>query len=309
MNAQEVFDWLLQGDVSIQYQAWRDLNGVEKPALKSSIEHSGWGARLLAMRNANGHWGRGFYQPKWISSHYTLLDLKNLGIAKDCIPVKQTLALIVRNEKGPDGGLNPSKTIKESDVCVNGMGLNYLSYFKTNSKELESIVDFLLVQQMDDGGFNCRKMRGGATHSSLHTTLSVLEGILAYEVNHYKYRLNELLLAAQASREFILLHKLFQSHRTGKTIDPRMLQLSYPSRWRYDILRALDYFQFAGIPYDDRMEEAIDVLLKKRKQDGRWKLQAAHPGLTHFEMERVGEPSRWNTLRALRVLKHFGLSR
>ena len=103
-------------------------------------------------------------------------------------------------------------------------------------------------------------------------------------------------------------HNLFRSDRTGEIIDKRMLMLSYPSRWRYDILRALDYFQFAGVDYDPRMQDALDVLLKKRRKDNRWPVQAKHPGQTHFEMEKTGGPSRWNTLRSLRVLKHFGLS-
>jgi hypothetical protein len=120
------------------------------------------------------------------------------------------------------------------------------------------------------------------------------------------YRLKELKKAELASQQFILEHKFYRSSRTGKTIDNKFLMLSYPSRWRYDIIRALDYFQFAKVAYDKRMSDAIAVLLKKRLPDGKWPLQAKHSGQTHFDMEHAGRPSRWNTLRALRVLNHFG---
>ncbi len=188
------------------------------------------------------------------------------------------------------------------------MGLNYACYFGADEKELRSIVDFILSQQLEDGGFNCQLNRSGAVHSSLHTTISILEGILEYEDNGYKYRIKELKEVEQASREFILQHKFFRSHRTGAIIDKKMLMLSYPSRWKFDILRALDYFQFAGVKYDNRMDDAIQVLLKKRKKDGTWPVQAKHPGQTHFDMEETGSASRWNTLRALRVLKHFEIT-
>lgn len=307
MKDNEIIKWFLEGDVSIQYQVHRDLLDSEQNLLRQSIGAEGWAADFLSRRLENGHWGRGFYQPKWTSTHYTLLDLKNLSISPNNPEIKQTLYMIFKNEKGQDGGINPSGTIKNSDVCLNGMVLNYSSYFGVNETELKSIVDFLISQQMKDGGFNCHSNRKGAVHSSLHTTLSVAEGIFEYLKNGYKYRISELQKAEQESREFILQHRLFKSDRTGEIINKKMLMLSYPSRWRYDILRALDYFQFAGVDYDNRMDNVIEVLLKKRRKDGKWPLQTKHPGQTHFDMEKSGEPSRWNTLRALRVLKHFGI--
>ena len=185
------------------------------------------------------------------------------------------------------------------------MFLNYACYFKIHEDTLKSIVDFLLDSQMRDGGFNCRSNRGGAVHSSLHSTISVLEGFLEYSLNGYKYRLSELTHIEPEAREFILQHKLFRSDKSNEIIDKKMLMLSYPSRWRYDILRALDYFQFASIRYDQRMQDALDRLMKKRRKDETWPLQAKHPGQTHFDMENTGNPSRWNTLRALRVINHF----
>ncbi len=304
----ELIEWLLRGDVSIQYQVYRDLLDLERKTLRERIPREGWGAGFLALRRKDGHWGGAFYQPKWTSTHYTLLDLRNLDIAPDIKEIRQTLTMILKEEKGPDGGINPSRHIKQSDVCINGMVLNYGCYFGADENDLHSIVDFILSQHMGDGGFNCYSNRQGATHSSLHTTISIIEGILEYARSGYGYRLQELQSAELAAREFILQHKLFQSHRTGNIIDDRMVRLSYPSRWQYDILRALDYFQHAGVKYDERMEEALAILLKKRKKDNTWPLQAKHTGQVHFEMEKAGEPSRWNTLRALRVCKHFGIN-
>ena len=304
-----LFDWLLEGDVSIQYQVHRDLFDTIKPELRDRISKEGWGANFLSHRNENGHWGRSFYQPKWTSTHYTLLDLKNLGISPDNVVIKKTIDLILLKTKGVDGGINPSRTNKNSDICINGMFLNYACYFRAPEDPLRSIVDFLINNQMGDGGFNCHSNRGGAVHSSLHSTLSVLEGLQEYSLNDYKYRLSELTRIELESREFILLHKLFRSDHTNEVIDKRMLMLSYPSRWRYDILRALDFFQYAGISYDPRMQYALDVLNKKRRRDGRWPLQAKHFGQTHFDMEKTGTPSRWNTLRALRVFKHYSCAR
>ncbi|MEN8121358.1 MAG: hypothetical protein ABFS35_13480 [Bacteroidota bacterium] len=308
MNNDKIIDWLLKGDVSIQYQVYRDLILTERNDLQDRIAKEGWGAQFLSKRKSDGHWGMKFYQPKWTSSHYTLLDLRNLCIAPDNPLIRESLEIIVNNEKGKDGGINPAGSVQVSDVCMNGMFLNYASYFKTNEEKLESIVDFILSQHMDDGGFNCRFNRSGAVHSSLHSTLSVLEGITEYERNGYNYRLEELNDVKKSSIEFILLHQLFRSDRTGKIINNAFLKLSYPCRWRYDILKALDYFKLAGTQWDNRMKPAIEVLFKKQNKDSSWNVQAKHPGQLHFEMEKPGKPSRWNTLRVLRVLKHFEIN-
>jgi hypothetical protein len=301
----KIISWLLKGDVSIQYQTYRDLLHMDKPRLQKKIESTGWGLKFLSCRLPNGHWGKSFYQPKWISTHYTLLDLKNLAISSNNKKIKETLQLIFEQEKGPDGGIKPIGSIQVSDACINGMVLNYASYFKVKEEELKSVVDFLLSQKMSDGGFNCESNRKTVTHSSLHTTLSVLEGIFEYKRNGYRYRLKELEKAELQSHEFILMHHLFRSDKTGNIINPNFLKLYYPSRWFYDILKAMDYFQMANVKYDHRMEDAIEVIIKKRTADGLWKLAAPHAGQTHFHMEQAGKPSRWNTLRVLRVLQHY----
>lgn len=307
MITPELIDWLLDSDVSIQYMVHRDLLNSYRPDLQVRISQEGWGKEFLLRRNINGHWGIGFYNPKWISSHYTLLDIKNLGIQQDVNEIGCTTEQIIAKEKGADGGINPSGTVNHSDVCINGMFLNYASYFNTDEEGLKSVVDFIISQQLPDGGFNCRYNRSGANHSSLHSTLSVIEGICEYAKNGYKYRLEELQKMERGSVEFILAHRLFRSHRTGEIIDRKMLMLSWPSRWRYDILRCLDHFRNAGIGYDPRMSDAIEILIQKRRSDNKWPVQAKHAGQTHFDMESAGKPSRWNTMRALRVLKHFGI--
>jgi hypothetical protein len=303
----KIIRWLLKGDVAIQYQVHRDLLGTEQYDLRERISKEGWGKRFMAKQLPNGHWGQKYYFPKWTSTHYTILDLKNLGIAPYIPTISKTISTLLDEEiwEDGDGGINPSPNIVESDVCLNGMFLNFACYFKIEENRLNSIIDFIILQRIPDGGFNCFFNRPGARHSSLHSTLSVLEGILEYELNGYTYRQSELKQAVAASQEFILEHKLFLSSRTGEIINPKFLKLPYPTRWYYDILRVLDYFRMSNTPYDKRMQPAIDELLKKRKADGCWVLNANHPGQIHFEMEKVGKPSRWNTLRALRVLKYF----
>lgn len=305
---QQLIDWLLQGDVAIQYQTRRDLLDDEQPKLRARITTEGWGKRYLEGRNEAGIWGRGFYQPKWTSSHYTLLDLKSLGIAPDQPGIRSIIGKFAAEMKAADGGIYPIGRPGVSDVCVNGMFLNYASYFGLGEDHLRSIVDFLLDQRMDDGGFNCQKNRTGARHSSLHSTLSVLEGIMEYHRSGYTYRVKDFLNAATTSREFILIHRLFRSDRTGQIIHRDLLRLPYPPRWKYNILRALDCFQAAKTPWDDRMGDAIAFLKSKRRRDGRWPLQSSHPGAVHFLMEEPGKPSRWNTMMALRVLRAYGAS-
>lgn len=306
MNENQIITWLLKGDIALQYQVHRDLLGDDRKDLQHCIALTGWGKQFLSKRKPNGHWGDRFYQPKWISTHYTLLDLRNLNPDPDNETIKETIELVLDMGKAEDGGipLGPS-TVKHSDVCVNGMFLNYASYFNTAEKRLCSIVDSILNERMPDGGFNCRTTRSGAKHSSLHSTISVLEGLYEFRKSGYSYRLDDILNAKESAEEFILLHRLFLSDRTGEIINKDFLKLSYPSRWRYDILRALDYFQYAGKKWDDRMKEAFGVIQKKRNKNGTWNMQAAHPGQVHFIMEKAGKPSRWSTLRAMRAIKHF----
>jgi hypothetical protein len=301
----DIINWLMDGDESIQYQTRLDLLDKNDSTLQKRIERKGWGLAFLRRRKPDGHWGYKFYQPKWTSSHYTLLDLRNLYISPEVQEIKQTIELIIHESVGQDGGINPAGSVEQSDVCINGMFLNYASYFKTPESLLKTVVDYILDQGMPDGGFNCRLNRSGAKHSSMHSTISVLEGIIEYKKNGYSYRVKELETWEVSGREFLLEHRLFKSDKTGEIIHPDFMKLHYPYRWRYDVLRALDYFRYAGLEWDNRLTDAIDLLMSKRQKSGKWNLNARYPGKIHFEMEPAGQPSRWNTLRALRVLKHF----
>jgi hypothetical protein len=307
-NRHDPISWLLEGDAAIRYQTHRDLLVAEESELegfRKLIALEGWGARYLSARNKDGSWGRGFYMPKWISTHYTLLDLMNLGLHPANTAARESIERIFSDTASRPRRESDDRSLPSPDVCVNGMVLAYASYFGAHKSHLEMLVDYLLDLQMRDGGWNCMYNRG-ATHSSLHTTLSVLEGLHEYLKTGGALRRSEILSASERGEEFILSHRLYQSHNTGEIIDRRMLMLSFPSRWRYDILRCLDYFRAKGLEFDTRMGPAIGILLSKRRKDGTWPLQAKHPGQVHFDMEEPGQPSRWNTLRALRVLEWFG---
>ncbi len=328
-----IISWLLEGDVSIQYQAHRDLLGADPPtlaALQRRISQEGWGAQFLARQNANGHWGRGFYQPKWTSTHYTLLDLKSLGLPRNNPSARRAVHMMFDLSIDGEGAVNYAVTKRPPDVCINGMALGYASYFRVADPRIQGIVDYLLRVEMPGYGWNCEFIRGAA-HSSLHTTISVLEGLLEFrrwaeqetiaaedhasiptafpEAAWVHARLEGIRQAEARGIEFILRHRLFLSDHTNEVINPQFLMLSYPSRWHYDILRGLDYFQAAGVLYDERMAPALAVLLKKRRSDGTWPLQHKHTGNVHFDMEKTGEPSRWNTLRALRVMRAYPLGK
>lgn len=316
---EEIKRWLLTGDPSICYLAYRDLfmerflkdhsNLIEVNHLlaekRNQIPLKGWGRAYLSRRGDKGHWGQSFYQPKWISSHYTLLELKNIG----CPPTKEimeTIEIILTENIGPDGGVNPSKDIGESDVCINGMFLNYATYFGVEEEKLKGIVDYIIKQHMADGGFNCRKNRSGAVHSSLHSTISVLEGIHSYVNMDYRYRMDELIDIEKQGIEFMLMHRLYKSDHTGEIINKSMTMLSYPSRWKYDVLRAMVFMAEARVPYDQRMKDALLLIVSKKRKDNKWPVQAKHQGKVFFEMEKTGGASRMNTYRALKVLKKYG---
>lgn len=299
----------MEGDPSIRWQTMRDLLD-EEPAVirreRARTVKEGWAARLLSFREPEGLFGGGLYGPKWISTTYTLLLLRRLGIPPDTDNVKISCRLLLDRGFFSDGGINYFRSMSCSETCVTGMILSILSYFRHHDERTEKLVGFLLREQMTDGGWNCQKFRG-ATHSSFHTTISVLEGMHYYQ-SRRDQQIPEIAASAKRAVEFLLRHRLYKSHRSGKTVDPRMTRLSFPPRWRYDIIRGLDYFREARVAYDSRMNDALEILLRKRRSDGTWFLQQRHSGRTFFEMEHTGQPSRWNTLRALRILKWFNIN-
>ncbi|MCL4396703.1 MAG: hypothetical protein M1482_18185 [Chloroflexi bacterium] len=194
---------------------------------------------------------------EWICTHYTLLDLKNLGFPRGYTEIDESVTMVLNVKRG------------------------------------------------GDGGWNCEYWRG-AVHGSLDSTLGALEGLLEFRNAGNRYRIQEIRAAEKKAIEFLLRHQLFRSHRTGAIIDPKMLRFAFPCWWHYDILRALDYLQSARALFDPRIAEALAFVRKKRRPDGKWLLPSRYKGAVHFEMEQAGAPSRWNTLRAMRVLKYFG---
>jgi hypothetical protein len=309
-------DWLLEGDPAIRWQTMRDLVGAKEIAAereRKKVARDGWGARLLAIQDPDGRWAggvssqTGLYSPKWVSTTYTMLLLRDFGLEATNRQARKACKLLLDGGLQPDGGVDYgdwAKRTKRGETCVTGMVLSILSYFQYDDARLDTIADHLLEQQMPDGGWNCRRA-SGATHASVHTTISALEGLRLYELN--RGRKVRAIRAAQArAREFLLVHRLFRSDRTGEIIKPVFIRFSYPPRWHYDILRALDYFQAVRAPRDERLADAIGIVENSRRDDGCWALQNSYRGKTYFELEHLGAPSRWNTLRTLRVLKWWG---
>lgn len=301
-----VIEWLLSGDPAIRWQVMRDLQARSETAWRPEqqrVATEGWGSRLLERQDESGRWTPRLYGYKWISTTYSMVLLKRMGLPAGDPRAVRSCRLFVEEGMRDDGGIDLSASLDRAEVCLTGMVLGLLAWFDVEHDAQSRLVEFLLRTQMADGGWNCERDRG-AVHASLHTTISVLEGLREYATGEGPHA-RQTEAAEQRGRAFLLEHHLFRSHRSGEVIDDRMLRLSFPPRWRYDILRALDHFQSAGAAVDDRAAEAVDVLRRKRRSDGRWPLQQRHPGRTWFELEKVGEPSRWNTLRALRVLKWF----
>jgi hypothetical protein len=305
--------WLLDGGPAIRWQTLRDLVEAAERTVERErrrVARDGWGARLLARQDPEGTWAGGqssdggLYSPKWISTHYTMMLLRDFGLPATNRQARKACTLLLDRGIQRDGGIyleTWGKSTGRSETCITGMVLSILSCFEYDDDRLDTIADHLLEQQMSDGGWNCQR-RFGATHASVHTTISVLEALRHYEV-HRGRKVRALQSAQRRGREFLLVHRLFRSHRTGEIIKPIFLRFFFPPRWHYDILRALDYFQAVNAPCDQRLAEAIEIVRQGQREDGRWTLQHSYKGKTYFELERLGAPSRWNTLRALRVLK------
>lgn len=300
--------WLLDGDPSIRWQTLRDLLGASEARVdreRRRVATSGWGARLLARQNAAGTWAEGksadggLYSPKWISTTYTMLLLRDLGLPASHAGARRACAHLLDRGLQRDGGINYGWR-GSSETCITGMVLSILSHFRYDDRRLDTLTDHLLARQMPDGGWNCALPRG-ATHASVHTTISVLEGLRLCEL-HRGRRVRLLRQAQQRGREFLLAHRLFRSHRTGAPIKPEFTRFAFPPRWHYDILRALDHFREVDAARDERLAEAIEIVRRHRRPDGRWALEHEWKGRTYFRMEQLRKPSRWNTLRAMRVL-------
>jgi hypothetical protein len=306
--ADEVIGWLLESDPAIRWQVMRDLQ--EEPAAiheaeRAKVATEGSGARLLSEQDPDGNWGNSVYTGKWKSTTYTLLTLRHFGLMPGHAKAMHGCDNLYGRGIEWDGGINLFKSRTGSETCVNGMILTLVSYFRHPDERVHSVADFLLGEQMQDGGWNCRwsgKRRVGASHASFNTTLLALEGLAEYSAA-FPDRAREVGLAVTQGQEFLLRHRIYRSHRTGRIVDTKMTHAHFPPRWHYDFLAALDYFQSVDANRDPRMQDAMELLLERRGPDGRWTLAPPWPAKVFFELEEAGRPSRWNTLRALRVLK------
>ena len=309
-----VLDWLLDSDPAIRWQVMRDL--VHGPAEvveaeRARVASEGWGARLLALQGEDGQWAGGACFPArsfnwraenqgqpWTATLPTLQLLCDFGIDPSVEPVRRALALVKDHCRWEHAG-QPFFS-GEVEPCINGRTVTLGTYF---DQDVDGVVSRLIGEQLADGGWNC-EAENGSVRSSFDTTINVLEGLLAHE--RATGGTWESIAARRRGEEYLLDRKLFRRKSTGEVVNPGWLQFSFPPRWHYDVLRALEYFRSAGDAPDSRMDEAMDWLRCKQQADGTWLLENTHPGKVHFALEDGdGRPSRWNTLRALRVLSWY----
>jgi hypothetical protein len=302
-----VIDWLLDSDPSIRWQVMRDLLDAgpdEVAAERARVATEGWGARLLALQGPDGYWaGDRAYFPNYTSTHATLMVLRELGLDPQSPEARQAIARVRENalleydDLPYFGG--------EVEPCIDGSIVATGAYF---GEDVRPIVDRLLGEQMEDGGWNCEQERG-STRGSVDSSIHVLEGLLEFE--QATGGSSDVAAAQRRGEAYLLDRRLLRRLTTGEFIDARYKYLFSPlPRYLFDILRGLDHFRAAGVAPDERMTEAVELLESKRDKDARWPIEYKHEGDYHFEMDDAeGQPSRWNTLRALRVLRWWETSR
>ena len=306
-------DWLLDSDPAIRWQVPRDL--VHAPAEVVAAERArvvteGWGARLLALQGEDGQWAGGACFPAegwqrdenqgqpWTSTLPTLQLLHDFGVDPRSDRLRRAVASVRDHCRWEHAG-QPFFS-GEVEPCINGRTVTLGAYFE---QEVDGVVARLLGEQLEDGGWNC-EAENGSVRSSFATTINVLEGVLSHE--RATGGSAESIAGRRRGEEYLLERKLFRRKSTGQVVNPDWLQFSFPTRWHYDVLRALEYFRSVGEAPDSRIDEAIDVLRSKQQPDGTWLLENTHPGKVHFALEDGdGRPSRWITLRARRVLSWY----
>jgi hypothetical protein len=311
-----VTDWLLSADASVRWQAMRDLLDAPEPdwrAERAKVETEGWGARLLSYEDSDGQWAGGSFVPRgfdmrewqesgqpWTATAYSLTQLREFGLEPSSTSARRAVELVGANSHWDEGG----QPYWEGEVeeCINGRTVADGAYFGV---DVSPIVARLVGERLDDGGWNCERVNG-SVRSSFATTINVLEGLLEFErVTGGTTQSRE---ARRSGEEYLLERHLFRRLSDGQPADEQFLELTYPTRWHYDILRALDYFRsaaaFSGVPPDQRLGEPVEHIRSRRLADGTWPLDWRPKGRVWFDMdEGVGNPSPWVTLRAMRVLR------
>jgi len=305
-------DWLLDSDPAIRWQAMRDLTDApadQVTAERARVATEGWGAQLLALRRADGLWDSGTPATEDITL-VALLTLRDMGLDPSTAAAREAIGLVrdhaTWHSRGPWGGT--PVFAGEVEPCINGRVVAAGAYF---GLDVTALVQRLLGEQMADGGWNCEQ-ENGSIRGSFHTTIDVLEGLLEHE------RRTGGSAAVAAARErgqgYLLERRMLRRLSTGQLIDPAFALFTFPTGWHYDALRGLDHMRDASVMPDPRVAEAVDLVRSKRGADGRWPLENPHESEMMrarlrdvLDMgEREGQPSRWNTLRALRVLRWAG---
>lgn len=310
--------WLLDSDPAIRWQVMRDLIGAEPDAIaaeRSRVATEGWGAQLLALQSPAGTWGGeqdvailrrvnaklSEENARMLITLYTLVVLMDLGLDPAAREARKMIGRVDKRLVFKPLGNRPFLH-GETEPCINGRILAIGAYFKEPN---DALAKRLLAEQLPDGGWNCEAPK--SRRSSFHTTICVLEGLLEYERAGRKS--SAAAKARKLAETYLLERGMCRSLRTGEIIDKRWLRFSFPAFWHYDVLRGLDYLRNAGVKPDSRVRGAIEVVIERRHQNGRWPLNLLHPEHIPLEMEAaVGRASRWNTLRALRVLRWYGNS-
>ena len=303
-----VIEWLLDADPAIRWQVLRELTGGQPDNVaveRARVEHEGWGAHLLGLEDPDGTWDGGACFPAsyrggepgqpWTATMHTLQTLQLLGLDPTSASARRSIELVTQNCRWEHDGQRFFDG--EVEPCINGRTIETGAYFGV---DVAGIVERILGEQLEDGGWNC-EVENGSVRSSFDTTINVLDGLLGFE--HTTGGTEEARAARRGGEEYLLDRSLFRRLSTGEVVDPAYLEFAFPYYWHYDVLRALDYFRGSGADPDPRMTGAVAIVRSKQQPDGRWLLDRIHPGRVHFDLEgNVGTPSRWNSFRALRVL-------
>ena len=298
-------DWLLESDPSVRWQALRDLTDAAPDVVaaeRGRVATEGQGARLLALQDPDGHWAGAEWDNDRKSVYWTLHTLRRFGVDPDAAPVRSAIQKVHENvvwkywdDRSYFGG--------EVEPCINGGVLAQGAYFGVLGEGSDRLIGMLLDEQLEEGGWNCDAPE--STRSSFDSTLNVLEGLLEYE-RAVGADVPEVTAARRRGEEFLLERGLFRRLTTGEIAQPRYRNFSFPPYWFYDVLRSLDYVRSTGASVDPRVADAVDLVRARRTDDGRWLSGVTWPGEVWFDIDAPeGEPSRWNTLRALRVLRWY----
>ena len=308
-----VIDWLLDTDPSIRWQVMRDLTGAsarEVAAERARVATEGWAARLLRLQGPDGRWSGAAWNRGWNSTMHVLLLLRDLGLDPASDQARRAVALVRDGVTwkgcGPQECDDNPFLAGEVEPCINGQVAAIGAYF---GQDVRALVDRLLAEQLPDGGWNCEAAQG-STRSSFNTTICVLEALLEYERAGAGTR--EVTAARLRGQDYLLDRRLLRRRSTGELIardrksGAAWTRFAFPTWWHYDVLRGLDYLRSAGVAPDERVAEAVDLVASKRDGDGRWPLETRYPGVMPIELDDGEDrPSRWNTLRALRVLRWY----